>query len=44
MLMGCDGTGSRGDGPVDQTWIKRGFEDNPNPTYVPPPYIIPMGF
>jgi RHS repeat-associated protein len=26
MLFGCDGTGSRGDDPNDQLWIKRGYE------------------
>jgi type VI secretion system secreted protein VgrG len=44
MLMGCDGTGSRGDDPVDQTWIQRGYNDNPGPVYTTPPYTIPMGY
>jgi hypothetical protein len=46
MFLGGTGTGSNGDEPKDQEWIKRGFEwyQGQRPPVPPVPYVIPTGY
>lgn len=46
MFLGCDGTGSRGDDPNDQLWIKRGFDWYQGQRPPPAPFVpvIPTGY
>ena len=46
MFLGCDGTGSRGDDPNDQLWIKRGFDWYQGQIPLPAPFVpsIPTGY